>query len=175
MKFGSAAKPRYDELVPPDGCGGTRDISLHERESAARPRVGSAVLITDCAGRVLLGRRAKDPNRGRWVLPGGGVEPFEPLSAAAIREAAEETGLDIEVTGHLGVLEIIDAPREHRVIVYSWARAVGGSLRASTDISELAFVAREELPSMDVSPIVRDALTVAGLLPAAPDGSLKAV
>ncbi|UOZ07297.1 NUDIX domain-containing protein [Amycolatopsis sp. WQ 127309] len=39
---------------------------------------------------------------GRWELPGGTAEPGEPFEATAVREAAEETGLTVRITGERG-------------------------------------------------------------------------
>lgn len=54
-------------------------------------------------GRVLLGRRARAPWAGSWEVPGGFVERGEHPAATAVREAAEELGITIELTGLLGV------------------------------------------------------------------------
>jgi 8-oxo-dGTP diphosphatase len=56
---------------------------------------GVSVLVID-AGRVLLVRRGREPNRGLWALPGGRIEPGESAEAAAVREVHEETGVAIE-------------------------------------------------------------------------------
>jgi 8-oxo-dGTP pyrophosphatase MutT (NUDIX family) len=55
------------------------------------------VIVVDAAGSVLLTRRAASMRSypGCWVLPGGGVDAGESLSAAAAREVAEETGLHV--------------------------------------------------------------------------------
>ena len=127
------------------------------------PRVGSALVIQN-GDRVLLGVRNKEPNRGKWVLPGGGVEPFESVKDAAKREIAEETGLVVEVGDQIGVFEIIEPPNEHRLIVYSWATPIQGDLRADSDVLELRFVDRAELSQLDVSPIVRKVLLQTGWL-----------
>jgi len=144
------------------------------------PRVGSAAVVLDDHNRVLLGRRNKEPNRGRWVLPGGKVRLFEPVATAASREIGEETGLVVEVTGQVGTFEIINPPTEHRLIVYSSARPVGGRLRAGSDISELRFVTQEEFESLDTTEIVSRVLTRTGWLvsqgsqlAAAAEGSLS--
>jgi 8-oxo-dGTP diphosphatase len=121
------------------------------------PRLGSAVVVVD-EDRVLLGLRNKEPNRGRWILPGGKVEPFESIGDAAKREIREETGLDIAVERTLGVWEIIDPPAEHRVIVYSLARVTGGSLRSASDLLEARFHPLAGIDDLDLTETVRAVL-----------------
>src|SRR5439155_20812974 len=52
--------------------------------------------ILERDGRVLLARRANDPRRGHWDLPGGFVNETESPVDALLREFAEETGLEVE-------------------------------------------------------------------------------
>jgi 8-oxo-dGTP diphosphatase len=130
----------------------------------AQPRVGSAVVVTDSFGRVLLGTRAKDPNRGKWVLPGGKVHPFESLREAGRREMREETGLEVEIDATLTVREIIKPPDEHRLIVFSHGRAIGGSLAASSDLDQVRFFDPGDLARLDLSDVVRDVLVELGWL-----------
>jgi len=66
------------------------------------PKVAVTVFIED-QGRVLLVRRAFNPERGKWALPAGYVDYGEDPAAAAIREVKEETGLDIAIVGLLEV------------------------------------------------------------------------
>ena len=66
------------------------------REYPAHPVVGvGAVVVRD--GRALLVRRAHEPRKGEWSLPGGLLDLGEALVDAARREVKEETGLDVEV------------------------------------------------------------------------------
>lgn len=130
----------------------------------ALPRVGSAVIVSDEANRILLGKRNKDPQRGSWILPGGKIKAFESIAQAAVRELEEETGLDIEVQEQFRVYEVINPPDEHRIIIYSLARMRGGSLRAADDISEVKFVSLDELGALPLTPLVRKVLQDAGYL-----------
>lgn len=131
------------------------------------PRLGSAAIVVDKNNRVLLGRRKKEPNFGRWVLPGGKVEPFESIEDAVRREVAEETGLHVVVTGQVGTFQIIDPDKqEHRVIVYSWAEPTGGDISPDSDLSQLTWVTPEEARRLDLTEIVQQVLTYARWLDA---------
>src|SRR5215831_15368255 len=60
----------------------------------------ASVIVCNSAGHVLLLRR---PDTGRWTIPTGGLKKNETLTACAVRECREETGLDIEITGLVGI------------------------------------------------------------------------
>lgn len=127
------------------------------------PRVGSALLITN-NGMVLLGRRNKEPMRGKWVLPGGAVQPFESIKEAAKRELREETGLEAEVGEPIGLYELILPPDEHRVIVFNSGKIVGGNPRPGSDISEVRFFSKVELRNVEISDLVKRVLRDQGLI-----------
>ena len=102
------------------------------------PKLMVDVVIPSGRGIVLI-RRASDPFEGRWALPGGFVEVGETVEAAAAREAAEETGLAVELARLVGVYsEPGRDPRGHNVSVAFLARVVGGDLIAATDAAEVA-------------------------------------
>ena len=67
--------------------------------------VGGAV-VRD--GRLLLVRRASRRGRGNWQIPGGFVEPDEPIEVAVVREVAEEAGVVARVKGVLGIRSRVD-------------------------------------------------------------------
>lgn len=139
------------------------------------PRVGSALLVRDEANRILLGQRNKDPQRGAWVIPGGKIHAFESMAQAAAREIQEETGLEVEVSNQFRVYEIIDPPSEHRIVIYSWGKVIGGTLKASDDLAEARFFPIQELGDVPTTPLVRRVLEDAGLVagpvkPANPQG-----
>ena len=111
------------------------------------PRLGCAVVIRD-RNKILLGVRGKERNKGKWILPGGGVEFLEPMHQTAKREILEETGLEVQLRDTIGVYEIINSPHEHRVIVYWWADCAGGTLRPSSDLLEARFLSRREVRAL---------------------------
>lgn len=143
--------------------------ALESRDPPGRAiRVGVAVLVKDGAGRLLLGRRAKDPNRGKWVIPGGGIKPGEGWQAAGEREVKEETGLTVAIVGAPDyVLEII-GEHEHRVILCVQVEGDRWASVPGSDLSEAMFFEPDSLPWADISPAVAPALTAFGYFAAAP-------
>lgn len=76
-------------------------------------------VIHDPAGRLLLVRRANEPGKGKWSLPGGRVEPGESDHSAVCREVFEETGLRV-VAGELVGRVLRPAPRgTYEILDYS--------------------------------------------------------
>jgi 8-oxo-dGTP diphosphatase len=87
---------------------------------------------------VVLVRRGSEPYEGRWALPGGFVEVGETVRQAAVREAAEETGLAVEVSRLVGVYSDPDRdPRGHNVSVAFLVRVLSGQMRAASDAAEV--------------------------------------
>jgi ADP-ribose pyrophosphatase YjhB (NUDIX family) len=100
-------------------------------------------VVHDAAGRLLLVRRANDPGRGQWSLPGGRVEPGESDADAVARELQEETGLEVRVSSLVGSVQ-----RGPFLIFDYAAEAVGGLLQAGDDASDAAWVDHAEFTRM---------------------------
>lgn len=93
--------------------------------------------------KLLLIRRARNPLQGYWAPPGGYVECGESLTEAAIREAREETALEVVIDGLIGLYSQSDVD----VIIVSYrAHSVGGHPLAADDAIELSLFKQGELP-----------------------------
>jgi 8-oxo-dGTP diphosphatase len=123
------------------------------------PKLVVDVVISAEEGVVLI-RRGSDPFEGQWALPGGFVEVGETVEEAARREAAEETGLAVELAHLVGVYSEPDRdPRGHNVSVAFLARVLGGDLLAASDAAEVSVLDPESVElAFDHRKIVEDAL-----------------
>ncbi|WP_055110141.1 NUDIX hydrolase [Paenibacillus ihumii] len=84
------------------------------------------LLVNEDGTKILM---VKNSGRNAWTLPGGAVEPNETLEMAAIREAKEETGLDVEITGVVAVNEgLFTELDQHVVFVTFRGRIAGGRM-----------------------------------------------
>jgi len=132
-------------------------ISDSSREYPARPLVGVGALIRQDDS-VLLIRRGRPPGQGEWSIPGGLVKTGETLEQAVVREAREETGLEVEPLALVELLERIfpddrGRTRHHYVLADYLCRVLGGSLEAGSDANEAAWVERSELHGYALAPV----------------------
>lgn len=108
------------------------------------PKLAAAVVVAR-DGCVLLGRRGPGARAaGRWSFPAGFVERGEPVEAAAVREAREETGLSIALGPLLG---LYSAPGETVVLAVYVGDAAGEPV-AGDDIVEVGWFAPDALPPL---------------------------
>jgi len=138
------------------------------REYPDRPIIGvGGVVVQD--GKVLIVKRAHEPRKGEWSLPGGRVELGETLVEAVRREIKEETGVDVEVGA---LVELFDRVHRrdgrvqyHFVIADFLCAPSGGTLAAADDALEVAWVTADELEKYGVNQhaasVIRKALAAA--------------
>jgi 8-oxo-dGTP diphosphatase len=108
----------------------------------AKPCAGALVIRN---GKVLLVRRKIEPFRGYWDIPGGFCEVDEHPTETAQREVREETGLEIELTGLLG-LWMDDYEGNMTLNVYYLARPLTRRLQVGDDADGAAWFAPDSLP-----------------------------
>jgi 8-oxo-dGTP diphosphatase len=127
------------------------------------PKVAVGTIARTDSGLVLV-RRAIEPGYGKWVFPGGYVDRGEPLTAAAVREAREECGLEVRLDG---LVNIYSYPGRTPVIVVYAATVLGGSLSVDEECLEAAEFTAGRIPWDDLAfRSTRDGLRdyLAGLL-----------
>jgi ADP-ribose pyrophosphatase YjhB (NUDIX family) len=136
--------------------------------SALRPEVCVGAVVID-AGRILLVRRGRGAGIGLWSIPGGRVEGGETLTAAVVREVAEETGLRVVPGEWSGWVERIGP--DHHFVIHDFAAALApgvdpASARAGDDATEVRWQDVAELGAVDeLVPGLLEFLRDAGLVP----------
>jgi 8-oxo-dGTP pyrophosphatase MutT (NUDIX family) len=134
-------------------------------DDAEAPRATSLVpsanvVVTNEDGAILLIRRS---DNGNWALPGGAMDLGESLPETAVRETAEETGIDVEITGLVG---IYTDPRH--VILYTsngevrqefsvvfTARPTGGSPTTSGESTEVRWIPAADIDALPIDRSMR--------------------
>jgi len=137
------------ELVARDGSVGCEACGFRHYASSKPTASG---LVLDDAGRILLARRAHEPDEGKWDLPGGFLDEGEDPLDALRRELDEETGLEIEPVEFFDV--VIDRygdgdDAQHTLNLYWTCRVVAGEPEPADDVAELRWFGRDELPGRD--------------------------
>jgi 8-oxo-dGTP diphosphatase len=131
------------------------------REYPLQPVVGVGLVIVD-GGRLVLVRRGAEPALGKWSFPGGAVELGEAVRDAAVREAREECGLDIELVQDRPMdaydIRKIDERgrlRYHYVLLEFLARPKEGALNPTSDVTDARWVSLDEAENYDLVESVR--------------------
>ena len=120
-----------------------------------QPIVGIGVVIVR-EGKIVLAKRGNEPSMGKWTIPGGLVELGENIEHAVIREAKEETCLDVENPCLIDVVDNVDLDEKgkikyHYVIVDYFVHVKGGTLKAASDAVELRWVPFDEVEDYDLT------------------------
>ncbi len=122
-----------------------------------RKLTGPRKLILNCAGvliirddKILFQRRA---DNGKWGLIGGLLEMNETYEEAAIREAREETGMEIKLDNFLGIyhnhnMVWSNGDAAHVISAYYTAHTVSGRPRIDEESYELRFFGEAEIPDL---------------------------
>lgn len=120
-----------------------------KREYPNRPWVGVGVMVFR-DGKILLGRRAREPRKGQWSIPGGTIELGETTREAATREIREEFNVEIEDIQLFDVFDCVFRDSEnqvqfHYVLIEFFARHKSGEVRPADDIDAAEWVEPKDL------------------------------
>jgi 8-oxo-dGTP diphosphatase len=132
------------------------------REYPAHPVVGvGAVVVRD--GKALIVKRAHEPRKGEWSLPGGLLELGESLQDAVRREIKEETSLEIEVGPVIETFDRVHRDgagkvRYHFVIVDFVCWPDGGEAVPGSDADGVAWVTATEIDDYKVNAHAKDVI-----------------
>jgi len=122
-----------------------------------RPIVGvGAVILQD--GKLILVKRRAEPGKDRWSIPGGSVHLGEKVRDATVREAKEETGLDVEIVDDRPmdafdsiITDDIGRTKYHFTLLEFLVKPKGGDLKAGEDAAEARWVPLEEIKTYDLT------------------------
>jgi 8-oxo-dGTP diphosphatase len=111
------------------------------------PKVAVALVI-ERDHKLLLVRRANDPERGKWSMPAGFVDRGEDPAEAAVREGREETGLTVRITQLMDVLGKGGDTEGADILIVYRAAVVSGELMPGDDASEAGYFGLNDLPEL---------------------------
>jgi ADP-ribose pyrophosphatase YjhB (NUDIX family) len=121
--------------------------------------VGVTAVVRNVAGDILLQRRT---DNNLWALPGGAQDIGESVAETVVREVHEETGIEVEVAGLVGiysnphhVVEFSDGEVRQQFSICFHARPVGGELATSAESSDVRWVVPSELDQLPIHPSMR--------------------
>jgi ADP-ribose pyrophosphatase YjhB (NUDIX family) len=121
--------------------------------------VAVSAFIQDNKGRILMIRRT---DNDLYSIPGGQLELGETLAEAAVREVREETGIECEVTGVIGlysdpkhVIAYDDGEVRQEFSICFRAHVTGGTLRTSNESSEVLWSKPKELEQIKIHPSIK--------------------
>ena len=116
-------------------------------------------IVSDQDGAILMVHKT---DNDLWALPGGGMDVGESMADTVVREVKEETGIDVEVTGVVGiysnpshVMGYDDGEVRQQCSICFTTRLLGGTLATSSETKEVRFVARGNLEALNIHPSMR--------------------
>lgn len=119
----------------------------------------ASAIVENERGDILLMRRV---DNDLWAMPGGTMQLGESVASTAVREVKEETGLDVEIVGLVGVytdprhvIAYADGEVRQQFNVCFAARIIGGTLTGSSESSAVEFVPRDRLSALAIHPTIR--------------------
>ena len=130
------------------------------------PSVTTDIFIFDDDFNFILIKRKNDPYKNYWALPGGFVEYGESVENAAVREAKEETNIDVELKELVNIYsEPNRDPRGHTITIAYIAKGNINNRKADSDAKEIGIFSFEKLSEINIAfdhdKIIKDCLNKA--------------
>jgi mutator protein MutT len=122
-----------------------------------QPVIYAASAVVWRQDEVLLVRRGRPPGKDYWSLPGGKIEAGETPEAAALREVREETGLQPELLGLIGVFSISSGDVEYRISCFV-ARSISGAIQFGDDAADAQWVKLSAVNKLKLAPNTFEAI-----------------
>jgi 8-oxo-dGTP diphosphatase len=110
--------------------------------------IPSVVAVIERQNSVLLVKRAVEPGKGDWCLPGGFIETGETIAAATVREVKEETNLECRILGILDASSDLGGFYGDILVVCYRAEILSGEPKAGDDAIDLGFFRDDNLPRL---------------------------
>ena len=116
------------------------------------PSLTADIFIYNDELNFILIKRKNEPFKDCWALPGGFVEYGETVENAAIREAKEETSIDVELESLVNVYSKPDRdPRGHTVTVVYTAKGDFNTKKADSDAKDIGIFSKDELDTLELA------------------------
>lgn len=118
-------------------------------EYYVNPRPCNAIIITDDRWRILLVKRAIDPSKGLWDLPGGFIDIGETAEESVVREAKEELGVEVDKVQYLfsGYERYEYKGLNYHTLGFVFtAQIASGEIQPLDDVEEIQYFAEDEIP-----------------------------
>lgn len=131
---------------------------IEERDREVCPKCGwihykqykvSAGVRIEKDGCLLLVQRGLEPWEGKWYMPAGYLEIDEEPDQAAVREAFEETGLNVKTLNLAGVYTYDDDPRGNGIVFLYDAEILGGKMQVTAETSQIGFFSVSEIAQLE--------------------------
>ncbi len=146
---GSKLEPEKEGAWWCNGC---------QQQYYTNPKPCVELALFDEAGRILLAERAREPNKGKYDLPGGFIDNNETAEAAILRETEEELGLNADqfsepryALSYTGDYPYGRVVYENLILVFAAKLKPGANVLAQDDVASVKFVSPKEIDTSELA------------------------
>ena len=151
----SSLNPALEEVRFCPRCGAEADVRFPRSITCPQcgygayynPKPVACAIPTTADGEIILMRRATEPSRGRWTMPGGFVDLGESVEDAAVRECREELAIAIELRDLVGVY----SRAQDRIVVVVYGAHARGTPQPTDEALEVRAFVPSDIPWPDLA------------------------